>query len=125
MENMVTWYTSSICRRNFILVTGFNEVLLSSCYYLFSSDLSDYISTEKNHFIVHVLYFETNYVLSDSPFQVVLYGADGKQTSSFYPFSGVTEELKTFLHDISEASLKVEQITDSCIYRSQHVPIVH
>ncbi|KAL2940883.1 hypothetical protein RDABS01_029233 [Bienertia sinuspersici] len=28
----------------------------------------------------------------------------GQCTSSFHPFSGVTEELKTFLHDISEAS---------------------
>lgn len=32
------------------------------------------------------------------------FDADGKCTSSFHPFSGVTEELKTFLHDISEAS---------------------
>jgi len=37
---------------------------------------------------------------------VTLYGADGHSKSSFYPFSGVTEELKTFLHDISQASLK-------------------
>ncbi|KAH9622137.1 hypothetical protein KSS87_023618 [Heliosperma pusillum] len=32
------------------------------------------------------------------------FSTDGKCTSSFYPFSGVTEELKTFLHDISQAS---------------------
>ncbi|KMT14433.1 hypothetical protein BVRB_4g072110 [Beta vulgaris subsp. vulgaris] len=32
------------------------------------------------------------------------FNVDGQCTSSFHPFSGVTEELKTFLHDISEAS---------------------
>ncbi|RVX13071.1 hypothetical protein CK203_009994 [Vitis vinifera] len=34
------------------------------------------------------------------------HGADGQCKSSFYPFSGVTEELKTFIHDISQATLK-------------------
>ncbi|XP_015571168.1 uncharacterized protein YMR315W isoform X2 [Ricinus communis] len=33
-------------------------------------------------------------------------GTDGQSRSSFYPFSGVTEELKTFIHDISQANLK-------------------
>lgn len=33
--------------------------------------------------------------------QVLFYGADGSSKSSFYPFSGVTEELKAFLHDVS------------------------
>ncbi|KAK3015478.1 hypothetical protein RJ639_005783 [Escallonia herrerae] len=37
---------------------------------------------------------------------VSLYGADGQSRSSFYPFSGVTEELKAFLHDISQATYK-------------------
>ncbi|XP_074292577.1 dehydrogenase FPY6 [Silene latifolia] len=32
------------------------------------------------------------------------FNTDGQCSSSFYPFSGVTEELKTFLHDISQAS---------------------
>ncbi|CAK9184527.1 unnamed protein product [Ilex paraguariensis] len=35
-----------------------------------------------------------------------LYAADGQSRSFFYQFSGVTEELKTFLHDISQATLK-------------------
>ncbi|XP_050221925.1 uncharacterized protein LOC126672067 [Mercurialis annua] len=39
-------------------------------------------------------------------YMVLLYGADGQSKSSFYPFSGVTEELKTFIHDISQAKLK-------------------
>ncbi|KAH7560491.1 hypothetical protein JRO89_XS10G0030500 [Xanthoceras sorbifolium] len=34
---------------------------------------------------------------------VSLYSADGQSKSFFYPFSGVTEELKAFIHDISEA----------------------
>ncbi|WCJ36962.1 NAD(P)-binding Rossmann-fold superfamily protein [Euphorbia peplus] len=37
---------------------------------------------------------------------VSLYGADGQSKTSFYPFSGVTEELKSFIHDISQANLK-------------------
>ncbi|KAK2993085.1 hypothetical protein RJ640_029791 [Escallonia rubra] len=37
---------------------------------------------------------------------VSLYGADGQSRTSFYPFSGVTEELKAFLHDISQATYK-------------------
>ncbi|KAH6756836.1 Rossmann-fold superfamily protein [Perilla frutescens var. hirtella] len=39
-------------------------------------------------------------------YTVVLYMADGQNKSWFYPFSGVTEELKTFLSDISLANLK-------------------
>ncbi|KAL8557341.1 hypothetical protein ACS0TY_004685 [Phlomoides rotata] len=39
-------------------------------------------------------------------YTVILYTADGQSKSWFYPFSGVTEELKTFLSDISLASLK-------------------
>ncbi|TXG73191.1 hypothetical protein EZV62_001770 [Acer yangbiense] len=34
---------------------------------------------------------------------ISLYSADGQSKSSFYPFSGVTEELKAFIYDISEA----------------------
>ncbi|GAB4856079.1 hypothetical protein Ancab_024719 [Ancistrocladus abbreviatus] len=34
------------------------------------------------------------------------YSSDGQCTTSFYPFSGVTDELKAFIHDISEISLK-------------------
>lgn len=37
---------------------------------------------------------------------VSFFGAHGHCKSSFYPFSGVTEELNTFFHDISQASLK-------------------
>ncbi|KAL6540783.1 hypothetical protein OROMI_024666 [Orobanche minor] len=41
-------------------------------------------------------------------YMVVLFTADGQSKSWFYPFIGVTEELKTFLSDISMATLKVE-----------------
>ncbi|TKY48347.1 oxidoreductase protein [Spatholobus suberectus] len=37
---------------------------------------------------------------------VTLYGADGQSKSSFFPFSGVTEELKAFINDVSENTLK-------------------
>ncbi|XP_038724784.1 uncharacterized protein YMR315W isoform X2 [Tripterygium wilfordii] len=37
---------------------------------------------------------------------VSFYGADGNCKSFFYGFSGVTEELKTFVHDISGVALK-------------------
>lgn len=39
--------------------------------------------------------------------QVSLYTTDGQSKVSFYPFSGLTEELKTFIHDMSQATLKV------------------
>ncbi|KAJ4980208.1 hypothetical protein NE237_010988 [Protea cynaroides] len=39
-------------------------------------------------------------------YTVSLYAADGHCQSSFYPFCGVTEELKAFIHDISQATLK-------------------
>lgn len=39
-------------------------------------------------------------------YTVILYMAVGQNKSWFYPFSGVTEELKTFLQDISLAKLK-------------------
>lgn len=37
---------------------------------------------------------------------VTHFSADGQCKNSFYPFSGVTEELKSFIHDISEATHK-------------------
>lgn len=37
---------------------------------------------------------------------ILKYDVAGKCTSSFYPFTGVTEELKAFITDISEVSLK-------------------
>ncbi|KAL5082603.1 hypothetical protein RYX36_011024, partial [Vicia faba] len=37
---------------------------------------------------------------------VSLYDANGQCKSSFFPFSGVTEELKTFFNDVSENTLK-------------------
>ncbi|KAA8549563.1 hypothetical protein F0562_001419 [Nyssa sinensis] len=39
-------------------------------------------------------------------YSVSLYAADGQIKSYFYPFSGVTEELKSFIYDISQATLK-------------------
>ncbi|GFP94789.1 probable serine/threonine-protein phosphatase 2a regulatory subunit b'' subunit ton2 [Phtheirospermum japonicum] len=39
-------------------------------------------------------------------YTVILFTANGQSKSWFYPFSGVTDELKTFLSDISLASLK-------------------
>ncbi|KAI5424264.1 hypothetical protein KIW84_030453, partial [Lathyrus oleraceus] len=37
---------------------------------------------------------------------VSLYDANGQCKSSFFPFSGVTEELKAFFNDVSENTLK-------------------
>ncbi|XP_030526666.1 uncharacterized protein YMR315W [Rhodamnia argentea] len=37
-----------------------------------------------------------------------LYGADGRSKSTFYSFNGVTEELKAFINDISNMTLKKE-----------------
>ncbi|KAL2590681.1 hypothetical protein AAZV13_13G301900 [Glycine max] len=37
---------------------------------------------------------------------VSFYGTDGQNKSSFFPFSGVTEELKAFINDVSEITLK-------------------
>ena len=39
--------------------------------------------------------------------QVIFYSADGQRKSSFYPFSGVTEEFIAFINDIKQATLKV------------------
>ncbi|XWS73489.1 hypothetical protein CRYUN_Cryun02cG0133600 [Craigia yunnanensis] len=39
-------------------------------------------------------------------YMVSLYSADGKCKSTFYSFSGVTEELKAFINDILQASIK-------------------
>ncbi|MCD7453374.1 hypothetical protein HAX54_020789 [Datura stramonium] len=39
-------------------------------------------------------------------YSVSLHMADGQSKSFFYPFSGVTDELKTFLSDVSTANLK-------------------
>ncbi|KAL3850081.1 hypothetical protein ACJIZ3_011963 [Penstemon smallii] len=42
-------------------------------------------------------------------YTIILFTADGQNKSWFYPFSGVTEELKTFFSDISQANLKKDQ----------------
>ncbi|KAK4780644.1 hypothetical protein SAY87_016750 [Trapa incisa] len=39
---------------------------------------------------------------------VSFYGADGQSKTTFYPFSGVTEELKAFLNDVSTVTFKKE-----------------
>lgn len=39
-------------------------------------------------------------------YMVSIYSSDGQSKSSFYPFSGVTEELKAFLNDVSQATPK-------------------
>lgn len=39
--------------------------------------------------------------------QVTLFMADGQTKDSFFPISGVTEELKAFLEDVSKANVKV------------------
>ncbi|KAJ7947515.1 NAD-dependent dihydrogenase, Gfo/Idh/MocA family [Quillaja saponaria] len=39
-------------------------------------------------------------------YQVSFYGIDGQSKSSFFPFSGVTDELKAFINDVSQATLK-------------------
>ncbi|KAL8489798.1 hypothetical protein ACS0TY_025615 [Phlomoides rotata] len=42
-------------------------------------------------------------------FLVTLFMADGESRSSFYPLSGVNEELKAFFHDVSQAILKKDE----------------
>ncbi|KAG8370895.1 hypothetical protein BUALT_Bualt13G0031000 [Buddleja alternifolia] len=42
-------------------------------------------------------------------YSVTLFNADGQTKSSNYPFSGVTEELKTFFNDVSRAALKKDE----------------
>ncbi|KAF7805378.1 YMR315W isoform A [Senna tora] len=39
---------------------------------------------------------------------VTFYGADGQSKSSFFPFSGVTEEFKAFINDVSQSTLEVK-----------------
>lgn len=39
--------------------------------------------------------------------KVLFYGSDGQSKSSFYQFSGVDEEFKAFINDISQANLRV------------------
>lgn len=39
--------------------------------------------------------------------QVLFYGSDGQSKSSFHQFSGVDEEFKAFINDISQANLRV------------------
>lgn len=41
-------------------------------------------------------------------YTVHFHNASGQSKSSFHPFCGVTEELKAFIHDISEATVKDE-----------------
>ncbi|KAL6516258.1 hypothetical protein OROGR_019563 [Orobanche gracilis] len=61
-------------------------------------------------------------------YMVVLFTADGQSKSWFYPFIGVTEELKSFLSDISMATLKVVHGYNQCYlvrgtFRyAEHVP---
>ncbi|XP_047317261.1 uncharacterized protein YMR315W [Impatiens glandulifera] len=43
---------------------------------------------------------------SQHGYSVSLFGSNGENKSLFFPFSGVTEELKAFLSDISQANLK-------------------
>ncbi|XP_027926448.1 uncharacterized protein LOC114183576 isoform X1 [Vigna unguiculata] len=42
-------------------------------------------------------------------YKVSFYGADGPKQSSFFPFNGVTEELKAFINDVSENTLKQKE----------------
>lgn len=46
-------------------------------------------------------------MISHDASQVLFFSADGQRKSSFYPFSGVDAELKTFIHDVSQATRKV------------------
>lgn len=43
---------------------------------------------------------------------VTQYSADGQSKSMFYQFSGVTEELKAFIHDISEAKKGISHVAE-------------
>ncbi|KAK8695398.1 hypothetical protein V6N13_000561 [Hibiscus sabdariffa] len=40
-------------------------------------------------------------------YSVSVFSADGQCNSTFHPFCGVNEELKAFIHDIEQASLKI------------------
>jgi hypothetical protein len=56
--------------------------------------------------------------MSNHALQVSFYNSDGQSKSSFFTFSGVDDELKTFIHDISLATLKVVEYVTSqaCIH---------
>lgn len=49
------------------------------------------------------------------------YNVDGQSKSTFCPYSGVTEELKTFIGDISQATLKKGSSSDEADCRSSFV----
>lgn len=55
-------------------------------------------------------------LISDNGNQVSVYGTDVQTKSSFYPFSGVDEELKTWLYDISDAPHKVLQFFKALVF---------
>lgn len=46
-------------------------------------------------------------MMSHDASQVCFYSSDGKSKNSFFPFSGVLDEFKTFIHNVSQASIKV------------------
>ncbi|KEH18356.1 uncharacterized protein [Medicago truncatula] len=46
---------------------------------------------------------------------ISLYDAHGECKSSFFPFSGVTEELKAFFNDVSENTLKKDSQPEHCL----------
>ncbi|XP_040865767.1 uncharacterized protein [Glycine max] len=49
---------------------------------------------------------------------VSFYGTDGQNKSSFFPFSGVTEELKAFINDVSENTLKIQTNLNRVLFSS-------
>lgn len=49
---------------------------------------------------------ERGHIDGQHGYLVLFFSADGQRKSSFYPFSGVDAELKTFIHDVSQATRK-------------------
>ncbi|CAN7074224.1 unnamed protein product [Brassica oleracea var. botrytis] len=57
-------------------------------------------------------------------FQATVYGEGGTSRTIFYPFSGVTEELKAFFSDISETSKEQEPRRLSCVEGTRDVAVL-
>ncbi|KAF2587046.1 hypothetical protein F2Q70_00036889 [Brassica cretica] len=57
-------------------------------------------------------------------FKATVYGEGGTSRTIFYPFSGVTEELKAFFSDISETSKEQEPRRLSCVEGTRDVAVL-
>ncbi|KAH0904079.1 hypothetical protein HID58_043582 [Brassica napus] len=57
-------------------------------------------------------------------YMATVYGEGGTSRTIFYPFSGVTEELKAFFSDISETSKEQEPRRLSCVEGTRDVAVL-